>query len=62
MEMMQTSEVLRRQGFSQEEIDQLSELRQTIWTRQMQQDKIERRRLEFVRWLVVTGRITDQTI
>lgn len=61
MEMMQTSEVLRRQGFSQEEIDQLSELRQTIWKRQMQQDKIERRRLEFVRWLVVTGRITEQT-
>ncbi|MHB8596416.1 MAG: hypothetical protein ACYDER_06350 [Ktedonobacteraceae bacterium] len=60
MEVMQTSEVLRRQGFSQEEIDQLSELRQTIWTRQMQQDKIERRRLEFVRWLVATGRITDQ--
>lgn len=60
MEMIQTSDVLRQHGFTQQEIDQLSELRQTLWKRQMQQDKIALRRLKFVRWLVVTGRITDQ--
>jgi hypothetical protein len=60
MEMMQTSEVLRQHGFTQEEIDRLSELRRTLWERQMQQDTIMCRRLEFVRWLVATGRITEQ--
>jgi len=60
MEMIQTSEVLQNRGFTQEEIRRLSQLRQAHWERQAQKATATRRRLEFVRWLVATGRMTEQ--
>lgn len=60
MEKMQTNEVLRQQGFTQAEIDRLSAIRQVLREQQIQQATVARRRLEFARWLVTTGKITDQ--
>ncbi|HEY6542355.1 MAG TPA: hypothetical protein VIZ18_15530 [Ktedonobacteraceae bacterium] len=60
MEMQHASEVLRKKGFTQEEIDRLSELRTSLWRHRMQEAAVMRWRFEFVRWLVATGRITEQ--
>lgn len=60
MEKQYVGEVLRKRGFTQQEIDRLSELRVALRERQRQEAAITRRRLEFVRWLVATGRITEQ--
>ncbi|MHB8595594.1 MAG: hypothetical protein ACYDER_02150 [Ktedonobacteraceae bacterium] len=46
-------------GFTQTQIERLSQFRSTYMEQEEQQVLIERRRLEFVRWLVATGRITD---
>lgn len=60
MEMIQTSDVLQNRGFTQEEIGRLHQLRRAYWERQAQKATATRRRLEFVRWLVATGRMTEQ--
>ena len=59
MEMMLTDEVLRRKGFTQAEIDRLNAFRRILWDRQTKQSTTTRRRLEFIRWLVMTGRLAD---
>jgi transcriptional regulator len=60
MEMQYASEVLRKRGFTQEEIARLSELRATLRKHQMQEAAAMQRRFEFARWLVATGRLTEQ--
>jgi len=53
--------MLRRLGFSAQEIDRLSRLRSVYAHKsEMDQAPLDLRHLEFVRWLVVTGRLTDQ--
>ena len=53
--------MLRRLGFSAQEIDRLSRLR-GVYAKQSEMDQasLDLRRLEFVRWLVKTGKLTDQ--
>ncbi len=55
--------MLRRLGFSAQEIDRLSRLRSRFAGKQeMDQAPLDLRRLQFVRWLVETGKLTDQLI
>jgi hypothetical protein len=51
---------LRRIGFSQAEIDRLTELRKAFHEQQAWQALIIQRRLEFMRWLVLNGRLTER--
>jgi hypothetical protein len=53
--------MLRRLGFSAQEIDRLNRLR-SMYAKQSEMDQaaLDLRRLEFVRWLVKTGKLTDQ--
>jgi hypothetical protein len=61
MNLEQALVMLRKLGFSAQEIDRL------IWFRrryaqksEMDQASLDLRHLEFVRWLVQTGKLTDQ--
>lgn len=56
MDIHNTSENLVALSFAQEQIDRLQQLR-AVYDEKKQE---ERRRLEFVRWLVVTGRLSDE--
>lgn len=46
-------------GFTQTQIKLLSQFRSNYIEQEKQQVLVELRRLEFVRWLVATGRMTD---
>ena len=53
--------MLYRSGFSAQEIDRLSRLRRVYAEKsEMDQASLDLRHLEFVRWLVKTGKLTDQ--
>lgn len=61
MDYVQDFVMLRKLGFSAQEIDRLSGLRSVYAKRsEMDQAALDLRHLEFVRWLVQTGRLTDQ--
>jgi hypothetical protein len=51
---------LRQQGFTELVIAQLVQLRIGYAQSEMDQAPLDIRRLEFARWLVETGRLTDQ--
>ena len=53
-------EALRRGGFTENEIQQLTQLRRDRTELEMSQTSAEYRRLAFVRWLVATGKLSDQ--
>jgi hypothetical protein len=53
-------ERLRKEGFTEQSIARLYELRITYGRDEMDQAPLDKRRLEFARWLVATGRLTDQ--
>jgi hypothetical protein len=53
-------EELRKEGFTEQAIAQLYQLRSTYGQDEMDQVPLDKRRLEFARWLVATGRLTDQ--
>ncbi|GCE46426.1 hypothetical protein EI42_04493 [Thermosporothrix hazakensis] len=53
-------EILRRGGFAEKEMLQLSRLRALHQEKERQQAAIAHRRLEFIRWLVARGKLTDQ--
>jgi len=55
----QSREALLQIGFTSTEIESLSQFRRDYLQREQQQILVELRRLEFVRWLVATGRLTD---
>jgi hypothetical protein len=61
MERREDRELLRRSGFAENEVMRLSKLR----ARYAEQERLValegRRRMEFVRWLVNTGKLTEQT-
>lgn len=46
-------------GLTWEQIERLRQFRSAYAERERQQQVMERRRLQFVRWLVVTGRLTE---
>ena len=56
----QDIEMLRKEGFTEPVIARLYQLRTTYGKSEMDQAVLDSRRLEFVRWLVKTGRLTDQ--
>ncbi|HEU5376845.1 MAG TPA: hypothetical protein VFV38_15525 [Ktedonobacteraceae bacterium] len=47
-------------GFTLSQIEQLNRLRSVYIEREQKQILAEQRRLEFARWLVSTGRLTDE--
>ena len=53
-------EILRKARFTGAEIAQLKRLRQTYVEHVGRLTRAEERRLEFVRWLVTTGRLTER--
>jgi hypothetical protein len=59
MESNKSEEMLLERGFIPEQIERLRQLRYTYTERELVQITKERRRLEFARWLVCTGRLTD---
>jgi len=53
--------MLHRSGFSVQEIDRLCGLRRIYADKsEMDQAALDLRRLQFARWLVETGKLTDQ--
>lgn len=55
-------EILRKAGFTEAEINRLSKLRRNLAEDGKYQDLVDYRRLQFVRWLVNTGKLTDQLV
>lgn len=61
MNLEQALVMLRKLGFSAQEIDRLIRFRRRYAQKsEMDQASLDLRHLEFVRWLVQTGKLTDQ--
>jgi hypothetical protein len=60
MDRKEEREILRKGGFAESEMKQLSQLRKLHNERERLRILAEKRRLEFVRWLYNTGKLTDQ--
>jgi hypothetical protein len=56
----EAQEMLRRAGFNRVDIDRLTSFRREFVLGEMDQTSTEHRRLEFARWLFLTGKLTDQ--
>ncbi len=53
-------EILRNAGFTQAEMNRLSKLRSNLAEEGRYMELVDYRRLQFVRWLVTTGKLTEQ--
>jgi hypothetical protein len=60
MDRKEDREILRKVGFAENEMNQLSKLRMMYTEQEKKQALVMHRRLEFARWLVAQGKITDQ--
>ena len=60
MDRKEDREMLRKVGFAEIEMNRLARLRKDYKERERLQAIAEHRRLEFVRWLVIIGKLTDQ--
>jgi hypothetical protein len=60
MNSKQDSEVLRQVGFTEEEIERLNHLRKDYSELELQPSSVEYRRLAFIRWLVTSGKLSEQ--
>ncbi|GHO84700.1 hypothetical protein [Dictyobacter formicarum] len=60
MDRYEDREILRKGGFAENEVVQLSKLRKDYSEREKRQAQIVKRRMEFIRWLVSTGKLSDQ--
>jgi hypothetical protein len=60
MNSKQDSEVLRQGGFTEEEIERLKHLRKDYSELELQHSSVEYRRLAFIRWLVTSGKLSEQ--
>jgi hypothetical protein len=60
MESIRDDEMLLECGFIPEQIDRLRQLRSLYTKRELVEITKELRRLEFARWLVCTGRLTEK--
>ena len=60
MDRKEDREMLRKVGFAEIEMNRLATLRRDYNERERLQAIAEHRRLEFVRWLVIIGKLTDQ--
>jgi len=52
-------ETLRQSGWAENAIERLRQLRQEYMVREHSQTLTDQRRLEFVRWLVLTGKLSE---
>ncbi len=55
-------QILRRAGFTEAEMNRLSKLRRNLAQEGKYQELVDYRRLQFVRWLVNTGKLTEQLV
>lgn len=60
MDRKEDRELLRKNGFAESEMKLLSQLRRDYTERERSQAAEAHRRLEFVRWLVSTGKLSEQ--
>jgi hypothetical protein len=60
MDRKEDREILRKGGFAESEVKQLSQLRKMHIERERLKQLADNRRLEFVRWLVDKGKISEQ--
>ncbi len=60
MDHKEDREILRKGGFAENEVVLLSRLRKDYTEREKSQSQVTNRRLEFVRWLVSTGKLSEQ--
>ncbi len=60
MDRKEDREMLRKVGFAEVEMNRLARLRKDYNERERLEAIAEHRRLEFVRWLVIIGKLTDQ--
>ena len=60
MDRKEDRDILRKGGFAESEVTRLSRLRKEHHEREKRIATAEHRRFEFIRWLVVTGKLTDQ--
>lgn len=60
MDRKDDREILRKGGFAEGEMQRLSKLRQDYTERIKLQAVADHRRLEFVRWLVTNGKLSEQ--
>lgn len=60
MERKEDREMLRKSGFAEGEVQRLSKLRQDYAEQAKLQALADHRRLEFVRWLVTNGKLSEQ--
>jgi len=60
MDRKEDREILRKGGFAENEMKQLSRLRKDYAEKKTQLEAADYRRLEFVLWLVNTGKLSDQ--
>ncbi len=55
-------EILRKAGITEAEINRLSNLRRNLAEQGKYQELIDYRRLQFVRWLVLTGKLREHVL
>jgi hypothetical protein len=55
-------EILRKAGFTEAEMNRLSKLRRNLAECGKYQELVDYRRLQFVRWLVNNGKLTEQFV
>jgi hypothetical protein len=60
MDRKDDRELLRKYGFAEGEMQRLSKLRQDYTEREKRRAAADHRRLEFIRWLVTTGKLSEQ--
>ena len=60
MDRKEERDIVRKGSLSEGEIKRLSQLRRDHRERKKLLELEEHRRLEFIRWLVDTGKLTDQ--
>ncbi len=60
MDHKEDREILRKGGFAENEVVLLSRLRKDYTEKEKSQSQVTNRRLEFVRWLVSTGKLSEQ--
>lgn len=60
MDRKEDREILRKGGFGEHEVKRLSQLRKEHYEKERLLAMEEHRRWEFIRWLVRTGKLSDQ--
>ena len=59
MDRKEERDIVRRGSFSERELKLLSQLRRVHRERKKLEELEEHRRWEFIRWLVINGKLTD---